>query len=242
MLPPLFSAQQRHIQQTRALFKKYDCNPLVSIAAPLATMPIFMSMFFALRRAPEIFPDLLSNGGMLWFPDLTAADPYMAMPIMSMITFLGMTELGKEQMMASDPARGRLMVNFFRGIALLMVPFTMDFNAAVFCYWTTNNTWSFLQAMVLKQPAVKKYFGIWDPPKPVPGQDKVGSMIEEVKKMMQKKKEVPPNALDNDKVKAHNQIIEQQKMVVKKIREKEEANEGLNVGTKKRRSGRRHRK
>ena len=198
-----------------------------------------MSMFFALRRAPEIFPDVLSNGGMLWFPDLTAADPYMAMPIMSMITFLGMTELGKEQMMASDPARGRLMVNFFRGIALLMVPFTMDFNAAVFCYWTTNNTWSFLQAMVLKQPAVKKYFGIWDPPKPVPGQDKVGSMIEEVKKMMQKKKEVPPNALDNDKVKAHNQIIEQQKRVVKKIREKEEANEGLNVGTKKRRSGRR---
>lgn len=99
------ATQMRVQKQTRALFQKYDCNPLLSIAAPLASAPIFMSMFFALRTAPDYFPTLLETGGMLWFPDLTAADPYCAMPLMSAATFLLMTEVGKEQMMASDPAR-----------------------------------------------------------------------------------------------------------------------------------------
>ncbi|KAL7540110.1 hypothetical protein ACHAXR_009870 [Thalassiosira sp. AJA248-18] len=214
------ATQMRVQKQTRALFQKYDCNPLLSIAAPLASAPIFMSMFFALRTAPDYFPTLLETGGMLWFPDLTAADPYCAMPLMSAATFLLMTEVGKEQMMASDPARGRVMVNAFRAMAVVMVPMTMNFNSATFVYWTTNNTWSFLQALLLKQPSVKKYFGIWDPPKPVPGQESKG-ILEEIKQLTETKKKEEPSALAADRIKAHNEIIEQQKMVKKKLMEKE---------------------
>ncbi len=216
------ATQLRYSQQTRALFRKYDCNPLVSILAPLASAPIFMSMFFALRNAPEHFPELLSTGGLFWFTDLTAPDPYCIMPLFSAATFLGMTEVGKEQMMASDPARGRVMVNAFRALAVVMVPMTMNFNAAVFVYWTTNNTWSFVQAMVLKQPLVKKYFGIWDPPKPVPGQP-TGNLFDEIKSLTKKKEKEAPNAWAEDRIKAHNDIIEQQKLVKKKLMEKERA-------------------
>lgn len=221
------ASQVRHVQHTKALFKKYNCNPAWSIAAPLCSAPIFMSMFFGLRNATELFPDVLANGGMLWFPDLCVPDPYMILPVFSAATFLAMTEVGKEQMMASDPVRGRTMINAFRAMAVVMVPLTMNFNAGVFVYWTVNNTFSFLQAVVLKQPTVKRYFGIWDPPKPVPGQGG-GSIIDEIKGMMEKKKPVEPNALDKDRVKAHNEIISQQKMVVKKLKEKE----GLNTTTK----------
>ena len=219
------ASQVRHVQHTKALFKKYNCNPAWSIAAPLGSAPIFMSMFFGLRNATEYFPDLLANGGMLWFTDLCVPDPYMILPVFSAATFLAMTEVGKEQMMASDPVRGRTMINAFRAMAVVMVPLTMNFNAGVFVYWTVNNTFSFLQAVVLKQPAVKKYFGIWDPPKPVPGQGG-GSIIDEIKGMMEKKKPVEPNALDKDRVKAHNEIISQQRMVVKKLKEKEGLNKG----------------
>lgn len=211
--------QLKMTQHTRALFTKYDCNPLKSIFAPLASAPVFMSMFFGLRTAPEIFPEMLTNGGMLWFPDLTAADPYMIMPLLSAATFLGMTEVGKEQMMANDPARGRVMVNAFRAMAIVMVPMTMNFNSAVFVYWTTNNSFSFLQAVVLKQPAVRSYFGIWDPPKPVPGNESKG-IFEEIKKLTQGKKKEAPNATTDDRVKAHNEIIAQQKIVKKRLMER----------------------
>ena len=219
--PPDQATQLQIQKRTRALFTKYDCNPLASLVAPLASAPIFISMFFALRfNAPEICPTLLENGGMLWFPDLTASDPYMIMPLLASGTFLLMTEVGKEQMMATDPARGRIMVNAFRALAVAMPLFTYSFNSAVFVYWTTNNTWSFLQAVALKQPMVKNYFGIWDPPKPVPGKP-TGNFMDELKSLTGKKPKKEVNALAEDRVKAHNEIIAQQKLVKKKLMEKE---------------------
>lgn len=212
------AAQLRYTQQIQALFKKYDCSFFGSFLAPLASAPLFMSFFFGLKNAPEIFPELLSTGGMLWFPDLTAPDPYVIMPVLSATTFLLMTEVGKDQMMASDPARGKTMVNVFRALAVAMVPMTMNFNSAVFVYWTTNNSFSLLQSLILKQSFVKKAFGIWDPPKPVPGQEPK-NIIEEVKNLMNKKeKEV--NALAAERIKAHNEIVEQQKKVKKALMEK----------------------
>lgn len=212
------AAQLRYTQQVKALFKKYDCSMLGSLVAPLASAPLFMSFFFGLKNAPEIFPELLSTGGMLWFPDLTVPDPYVIMPVLSATTFLLMTEVGKDQMMASDPARGKTMVNVFRALAVAMVPMTMNFNSAVFVYWTTNNSFSLLQSILLKQPGVKKAFGIWDPPKPVPGQEPK-NIFDEVKNLMNKK-EKETNALAAERIKAHNEIVEQQKKVKKALMEK----------------------
>mmetsp|Transcript_11718 Transcript_11718/g.23550 ORF Transcript_11718/g.23550 Transcript_11718/m.23550 type:complete len:425 (-) Transcript_11718:766-2040(-) len=212
------AAQLRYTQQVKALFKKYDCSFFGSLIAPLASAPMFMSFFFGLKNAPELFPELLSTGGMLWFPDLTVADPYVIMPVLSATTFLLMTEVGKEQMMASDPVRGQTMVNVFRALAVAMVPMTMSFNSAVFVYWTTNNSFSLLQAVLLKQPALKKAFGIWDSPKPIPGQEPK-NIFDEVKNMMNKK-EKETNALAAERIKAHNEIVEQQKKVKMALMEK----------------------
>jgi len=212
------AAQLRYTQQVKALFKKYDCSVTGSLIAPLASAPLFMSFFFGLKTAPEIFPELLATGGMLWFPDLTAPDPYLIMPVLSATTFLLMTEVGKEQMMASDPVKGKTMVNVFRALAVAMVPMTMNFNAAVFVYWTTNNSFSLLQSILLKQPIVKNAFGIWDPPKPIPGQEPK-NIFDEVKNLMNKK-EKETNALAAERIKAHNEIVEQQKKVRKALMEK----------------------
>lgn len=216
---PDVQTQQRYMNQTKALFKKYDCNPLMGVAAPLASAPFFLSMFFSLKNAPEHFPELLSTGGMLWFPDLTLPDPYFIMPVLSAATFLAMTELGKEQMMASDPAKGAMITNVFRAMAIVMVPLTAHFNSAVFVYWMVNNSFSLFQTLLLKQGPVKKAFGIWDPPKPVPGQE-TRSIMEEVKRLMTKKEE-ETNALAADRIKAHNEIVAQQKKVKKALMDKD---------------------
>ncbi|KAL7513345.1 hypothetical protein ACHAXN_010403 [Cyclotella atomus] len=210
--------QQRYIQQTRALFKKYDCNPLMGLAAPFASFPFFIGMFLGLKNAPDYFPEVMQNGGFAWFVDLTQPDPYVALPILSAITFLGMTEVGKDQMMATDPARGRVMINVFRAMAVAMVPFTMNFNAGVFVYWTVNNTWSFGQALLFKNERVKKALGIWDPPKAVPGQE-AASIFDEVQNLM-KKKEEEVNALAKERIRAHNELIAKEKKVKKIMSEK----------------------
>lgn len=172
-------------------------------------------MFLGLRNAPDYFPEVMSNGGLGWFVDLTQPDPYVALPILSAVTFLGMTEVGKDQMMASDPARGRVMVNVFRAMAVAMVPFTMNFNAGVFVYWTVNNTWSFGQTLFFKNSTVKNALGIWDPPKPVPG----GSIFDELQNAM-KKKEEEVNALAAERIKAHNEMVAKEKKVKNIMREK----------------------
>ncbi|KAJ7553300.1 hypothetical protein O6H91_06G091600 [Diphasiastrum complanatum] len=54
------------------------------------------------------------------------------------------------------------MKTFLRALAVLMIPLTMSFPKALFCYWMTSNLFSLVQSTVLKQGAVKKLFGIPD--------------------------------------------------------------------------------
>jgi YidC/Oxa1 family membrane protein insertase len=56
-------------------------------------MPVFLSFFVALKSLGTRFPDV-SAGGALWFTDLSAADPYFLLPILSSATFLLTMELG----------------------------------------------------------------------------------------------------------------------------------------------------
>lgn len=173
------ATQQRFQEQMQALFKRYDCNPLKSLIAPLVQMPIFMSMFFALRKMPTYFESELEQGGLLWFYDLTQYDPYYILPVASSLTFLATIELSKANMSAtSTPAQSQLMTNVFRGMAVIMVPATMYFPTAVLCYWVTNNTFTLFQSMTLQQKSVRKMLGIWDPPKPVPGAPQVKGIME----------------------------------------------------------------
>lgn len=50
--------QKQYRAQMQALFKKYDCNPMKSLALPFVQMPIFMGMFFGLKGMPEKIPEV----------------------------------------------------------------------------------------------------------------------------------------------------------------------------------------
>jgi YidC/Oxa1 family membrane protein insertase len=101
------------------------------------------------------------DGGTLWFQDLTVADPTYALPIISAASFLLMIELNAADGMEgqTDTMRSRFK-NIMRGVAVLIVPFTVDLPAGVFMYWTASNMVSLVQSSVLKIPSVKKTFGI----------------------------------------------------------------------------------
>ena len=81
------------------------------------------------------------------------------------------------------------MIMVFRGMSLIMVPITMNFPTSLFCYWVTNNVFSLGQTLLLKVPAVKKSFGIWNPPKPVPGAPAPKGIVDELKEAFSNKNE-----------------------------------------------------
>ena len=131
-------------------------------------MPVFMTMFFALRQMGDYYPSM-ATGGTLWFNDLTVADSTYALPIISAATFLVIIEIGADTGGAQQ--QQGMMKNFMRGLAVSMVPMTSSFAQAVFVYWTTSNFFSLGQTAILKIPGVKGMLDIPNPPAPPPGSD-----------------------------------------------------------------------
>ena len=149
-------------RQMGALLAKHQVKPYLIFMFPLAQLPVFMSMFFGLRRAAESFPVETATGGMLWFPDLSVADPTYALPLLTSGLFLVMIEVGADGMNASaNKEQAKTMKNVMRGMGVLMVPFTYHFPASVFCYWVSANAFSLGQTVLLnKVPGVREALGV----------------------------------------------------------------------------------
>lgn len=148
-------------QQVMRVWKKYNANPLKSMASIFVQAPLLIGFFSALRGLAAAKVPSMVEGGTLWFHDLTVADPTYALPIISAASFLLMVELNAADGMEgqTDKMRSRFK-NIMRGVAVLIVPFTVDLPAGVFMYWTASNMVSLVQSSVLKIPSVKRTFGI----------------------------------------------------------------------------------
>ena len=200
-------------QQVRDLFTRYGVKPARSMIAPFVQFPFFMGMFFGLKKMPDYFPEEMAQGGILWFPDLTLSDPNYILPAICFFTFLGTVELGKDQMMASNPQNAPMMINVFRGMSLMMIPICVNFHTGMLCYWTVSNLFTLGQIGFLKLPFVKKAAGIWDAPKPVPGltavkDEGIMAAADTMLKQMQGKP-----TTDAAKLKQHNERIENKRKV-----------------------------
>jgi YidC/Oxa1 family membrane protein insertase len=163
-------------QQVMAVWKKYNCNPLKSMASVFVQAPLFIGFFSALRGLAAAKVPSMVEGGTLWFQDLTVADPTYALPVISAATFLLMVELNAADGMEgqTDKMRKRFK-NIMRGVAVLIVPFTLDLPAATFMYWSASNLVSLVQSSVLKVPAIKRAVGIPVLQKKPVGSDVAGS-------------------------------------------------------------------
>lgn len=65
----------------------------------------------------------MQTGGALWFTDLTIADPYYALPVITGLTFLLTVELGAaDGMQGQPPEQMAKMKNFMRIFAVALVP------------------------------------------------------------------------------------------------------------------------
>ena len=208
---PSQAEQKAFAENMKALFKRYDITPFAALATPLIQAPIFIGMFFGMKKLPDLFPEGCATGGLWWFTDLTVPDPNYILPIACGLSFIATIESGKDQMIDSNPQHGPIIVNFFRAMAVVMVPVMTTFPAAMLCYWVPNNFITMTQSMVLRNETVKQYFGIWDRPKPVPGQAKDVGFQETMNNLVKKVQGEPTT--EQEKIEQHNKEIENRKRV-----------------------------
>ncbi|TSL40966.1 Mitochondrial inner membrane protein OXA1L [Bagarius yarrelli] len=138
--------------------KKHDVNPLRGFLVPLVQAPVFISFFIALRKMAYAPVPSMQTGGLWWFMDLTAADPFYILPLAVTGTMFAILELGAES--GVDNPNLRAMKTVFRIMPLIILPMTINFPTAVFTYWMTSNLFSLGQVALLRHPAVRKKFSI----------------------------------------------------------------------------------
>ncbi|XP_030636756.1 mitochondrial inner membrane protein OXA1L isoform X1 [Chanos chanos] len=140
--------------------KKHDVNPMRGFLVPLVQTPVFISFFIALRKMAYLPVPSLQTGGLWWFTDLTAADPYYVLPLFVTGTMFAILELGAES--GVDNPNLRAMKTVFRIMPFVILPLTISFPTAVFTYWMTSNLFSLGQVAVLRLPAVRQRLRIPD--------------------------------------------------------------------------------
>ncbi|KAM3842432.1 mitochondrial inner membrane protein OXA1L [Diretmus argenteus] len=134
--------------------KKHDVNPLRGFLIPMVQAPVFISFFIALRKMSYLPVPSMQTGGALWFPDLTAADPYYILPLAVTTTMFFILELGAES--GVDNPNLRMMKTVFRVMPFVILPLTINFPTAVFTYWLTSNCFSLGQVALLKHPLIRQ--------------------------------------------------------------------------------------
>ena len=76
-----------------SVYQKHNCNPLKMAVMPLIQLPVFLSFFIAIRKMAAVPVESMKTGGMLWFQDLTVADPYYILPVLACGCFVASIEV-----------------------------------------------------------------------------------------------------------------------------------------------------
>ena len=148
----------RYMMQMKALWKKHDVNPLSPLLG-FAQIPVFISMFFGMKTMHEYYPGM-ETGGAAWFTDLSVADPTYVLPVLNGLTFLAMVRFGADGMSTPDPKQKEYFQWGMSALAVITVPMTAHFPAAVFCYWVPQNIYSLGLTKTLAADSVRKGLGL----------------------------------------------------------------------------------
>ncbi len=123
--------RQRQQEEIMKLYQERQVNPFGSCFPLLIQMPIFIGMFYVIQSFGDTHPSFTS-GGILWFRDLSAYDPFYILPVLSAVTMLAASEITSKHI---DPQQRWIM----RTLPVVFTVFLLTFPAGLFMYWITSN-------------------------------------------------------------------------------------------------------
>ncbi|MBF7074652.1 membrane protein insertase YidC [Glaciecola sp. MH2013] len=131
--------RQKMSQGMMELYKKEKVNPMGGCFPLLLQMPIFLALYWVLLESVE----LRHADFIFWITDLSVADPYYVLPI---LTGASMWLLQKLQPMTiTDPLQQKIMT--FMPVAMSI--FFFFFPAGLVLYWLVSNVITLIQAKII---------------------------------------------------------------------------------------------
>jgi len=148
-------AERNRMKRIRKLHGIYPSISMLN----LLQMPLhitFMSMCNTLSYNIHLKPAMLTEG-MLWFPDLTAPDPFGVLPILSgvinLLNILNSSTQGGNSTM-------RKMRKFIVFMPLISIPVQMTFPAAFNLYWIASSSIQLAILTAFRVDSFRHYLGV----------------------------------------------------------------------------------
>lgn len=144
--------RQRMQQEMMRFYQENKINPFASCIPLLAQLPIFITLFYALRdELPEDIGctagECGSEASFLFISDLTAKAVGGEL-IVLLILYIG-TQLISGLVMAVTADKSQRMLMFV--LPFIFVPFVITFPAGLVLYWITTNVWTIGQQAVIQR-------------------------------------------------------------------------------------------
>ncbi|KAJ2719606.1 hypothetical protein GGI07_005104 [Coemansia sp. Benny D115] len=152
-------ASSQFAQKLHNIYAREGVSPFKGMGFNLVPLPFMMGMFFAIKdmtKMPAITH--MDAGGLFWFTDLTMADPYYILPIISCIGMTTVMEITSKLNGSIDQSQNTKYI--MRGAGVLMTAFIYDMPSGVFIFWIVSNILSLAQALFLHSNWFHKTMGI----------------------------------------------------------------------------------
>lgn len=189
--------KQRLNQEMMKFYQENKVNPFASCLPLVAQMPVFISLFYMLRKdlKEDICGPALQKAGLsasqivdtgcdevakgsatFWFiPDLTAAAEGRVL-VLLLVLYVG-SQLASSILMAS-PTMDKTQRYLFMALPFVFVLFIRNFPAGLLVYWITTNLWTLGQQYLVRR-------SLGPPPAPPVGEDGkpvgLGSMFKDLR-------------------------------------------------------------
>jgi YidC/Oxa1 family membrane protein insertase len=167
--------KERLNQEMMKFYRENKVNPFASCLPLVAQLPVFLSLYYMLRKdlridiCPEINPPGTKNpvpcgpgedAGFLFIHDLT--NKATGLVLVTLIVLYVGSQLASTLLMSTTTDRTQKML--FAAMPFFFVIFVIQFPAGLLLYWITTNCWTILQ-----QAIVRKRLGPIRPPGSDPG-------------------------------------------------------------------------
>jgi len=146
--------KQRFNMEMMALYKKHNINPLGGCLPLLLQMPIYFALYSMLGNAVELYRVRL-----FWIPDLTAADPYFVLPLVTgALMYLQSKVLSPAPVDPQQKAMTSMM-------PVMFTVFTIFVPAGLTLYILTNTVLGMLQQVIVNRGQIGGATASVDKPK-----------------------------------------------------------------------------
>jgi YidC/Oxa1 family membrane protein insertase len=156
--------KQRLQQETMKFYQENKINPFASCLPLVLQMPVFISLFYMLRKdlrhdiCPDINPPTVTNpkpcgsteaSQFFFIPDITNT-AHGAVLVTLVVLYVGSQLLSSVFMTTTTDRNQRLLM---MALPFVFVAFVINFPAGLLVYWITTNLWTVGQGLVVRKLA-----------------------------------------------------------------------------------------